>query len=115
MKLEEGREPQESSGNITRTKEQISLLSRNILKLSDSLERSKIANYVNLMNKPWRLIYLNILGGIARGLGLAIGFTILGALLIYLLTRSFLLNLPIIGSFVGELVWIIQQYLRTRP
>ena len=79
------------------------------------LERSKIAEYVDLMSKPARLVYLNLLGGLARGVGLAVGFTILGALVIYILTRSFLLNLPVVGQFLGELVYIVQQYLRSRP
>lgn len=90
-------------------------LEKTLIKISDSLERAKIAEYVDLLNKPWRLIYLNLLGGLSRGVGLAVGFTLLGALVIYILTRSFLLNLPIIGNFLGELVWIVQQYLRQKP
>lgn len=90
-------------------------LQKTLMEISDSLERTKIGDYVDLMNKPRRLIYLNLLAGLFRGMGLAIGFTLLGALVIYLLTRSFILNLPYIGNFLGELVWIIQQYLRTKP
>ncbi|HHW26861.1 MAG TPA: hypothetical protein GXX23_05930 [Firmicutes bacterium] len=80
--------------------------------VSDSLERSQIADYVQLLNTPKRLIYLNLLAGLFRGVGMAIGFTLLTAMIIYVLTRSFVANLPIIGDFLGELVWIIQQYLR---
>lgn len=83
--------------------------------IASYLERSKIAEYVDLMNKPARLVYLNLLGGLARGVGLAVGFTVLGALVIYILTRSFVRNLPIIGEFLGELVYVVQQYLRHRP
>lgn len=81
-------------------------------KVSDSLERAKIGEYVDLMNRPGRLIYLNVLGGLFRGMGIAVGFTVLGALVIYVLTRNFVSNLPIVGDFLGELVWIIQQYLK---
>lgn len=83
-----------------------------IVMVSDSLERAKIAEYVTLMNEPRKLIWLNVIGGLARGAGLAVGFTLLGAMIIYVLTRSFILNLPIVGSFLGEIVWIIQQYLK---
>jgi hypothetical protein len=90
-------------------------LEETVRQISDSLERSKIAEYVDLLNHPWRLIYLNLIGGLSRGVGLAIGFTVLGAMLIYILTRSFILDLPLVGNFLGELVWIIQQYLKARP
>lgn len=82
--------------------------------VADSMERAKIGEYVELMNKPKRVIYVNLVSGIARGLGMAVGFTLLGALAIYILTRLSLLNLPIIGDFLGELVYIIQQYLKGR-
>jgi hypothetical protein len=86
-----------------------------VQRISDSLERSKIAEYVDLLNHPWRLIHVNLIAGLARGVGLAVGFTLLGATLIYVLTRSFVLNLPLVGNFLGELVWIIQEYLKARP
>lgn len=41
------------------------------------LERSRIAEYTELLNRPWRLIWLNILSGVAKGVGIAIGFTFL--------------------------------------
>lgn len=87
-------------------------LKRTLLMVSDSLERAQIADYVQLLNTPKRLIYLNLLAGLFRGVGMAIGFTLLTAMIIYILTRSFVANLPVIGDFLGELVWIIQQYLR---
>jgi hypothetical protein len=83
-----------------------------LIKVSDSLERAKIAEYVNLLNRPGRLLWLNLAGGLARGVGFAVGFTLLGSMIIYVLTRSYIMNLPVIGNFLGELVWIIQQYLK---
>ena len=87
-------------------------LKRTLLMVSDSLERAQIADYVQLLNSPRRLIRLNLLAGLFRGVGMALGFTLLAAIIIYVMTRSFLVNLPIVGDFLGELVWIIQQYLR---
>ncbi len=89
-------------------------LEETLIKVSDSLERAKIAEYVNLLNRPGRLLWLNLVGGLARGVGLAVGFTLLGSMIIYVLTRSYILNLPVVGQFLGELVWIIQQYLRNK-
>ncbi len=108
-------EPEHEHGDRIDQEPRLRSLEETVGRISDSLERSKIAEYVDLLNHPWRLIYLNIIGGLSRGLGLAVGFTVLGALLIYILTRSFILNLPLVGNFLGELVWIIQQYLKARP
>lgn len=87
-------------------------LEETVQKVADSLERAKLGAYVDLMSRPGRLIYLNLLGGLFRGMGMAVGFTLLGALVIYVLTRNFVSKLPVVGDFLGELVWIIQQYLK---
>lgn len=76
--------------------------------VSDQLERAKLGTYVDLMQSPGRMIVLNLFAGIARGFGVAIGFTILGAILIYVLQRLVVLNLPIIGGFISEVVKLVQ-------
>lgn len=105
-KVNQGCDGSREDGAARRTLEQT------MLRVSDSLERSKIGAYVDLLNRPGRMIYLNLLGGLSRGVGMAVGITVLGALIIYVLTRSFLVHLPVIGNFLGELVWIIQEYLK---
>lgn len=80
-------------------------------KIALMLEKAKIGDYVNIMTKPKTLLLNNFIGGLARGFGTAIGFTILGAVVIYLLRQSVLLNLPIIGGFVAEIVKIVQDHL----
>jgi len=54
---------------------------------------------------------VNFLGGIFRGLGFAVGMTVLAALVLYILQWLVLLNLPIIGDFIAELVRIVIQHL----
>lgn len=76
--------------------------------VAEQLERSKLGSYVDLMQSPGRLIALNLFAGIARGVGIAIGFTILGAVLIYILQRLVVLNLPIIGGFISEIVKMVK-------
>lgn len=90
-------------------------LERKIEELGLAMEKMKLAEYVELLRQPTRLLYLNFLAGIARGLGMAIGFALLGALLIYALRRLAILNLPLIGSFIAELVKIVQSQLQIRP
>lgn len=83
-----------------------------LARLSEDLEKFNLAEYINLLNNPRRYILLNFTGGIARGFGFGLGATLLGALLIYILQRLVLLNLPLIGDFIAELVRIVNQQLR---
>lgn len=81
--------------------------------LGVKLERVQIADYIQLMNKPKRLLLLNLGVGIAKGVGIAIGFTIVGATIIYILQQLGALNLPIIGDYIAEIVKIVQGQIGT--
>ncbi len=80
-------------------------------KIAMTLENAKIAEYVDFINNKKRLLYINFIQGLARGFGMAIGFTALGALFIYILQSLIKLNLPLIGDFIAELVRIVQENL----
>ncbi|NLW17516.1 MAG: hypothetical protein GX033_07755 [Firmicutes bacterium] len=75
------------------------------------LERMRLVDYIALLNRPWRLMWVNFLAGLARGVGIAIGGTLLAALVFILLNRLAILNLPVIGDFIAELVKIVQGQL----
>lgn len=63
----------------------------------------------------WRKrLFFDFLSGIARGIGFSVGFSILGALLLYLLRNMAMSNLPVIGQFVAQLVRIVESNLGTR-
>lgn len=91
--------------------EEIHLL---IQKLALLLEKSQIREFTNLMHSPRKLIWLNVLGGIGRGVGIAIGLTVITAVILYFLQLLGALNLPIIGDFIAEIVRIVQRQLDTR-
>ncbi len=80
--------------------------------LARMMENAGIGEYVEMLRRPRRLLFLNLGIGIARGFGMAIGFTILAALIIYLLRKIILLNIPLIGKFIADLVEIVQNELR---
>lgn len=69
------------------------------------LEKIKIDDLILNYSNPKRLIYLNLLSGVARGLGLTIGTTLVIALLGFLLSQF--LDLPIIGEYIANLLDII--------
>lgn len=89
----------------------IESLKEKVEELAIAMEKMKLAEYVALLKRPYRLMYINFLAGIARGLGMAIGFTILGALLLLILQRIVLLNLPGISQFIATIVRLVQLNL----
>ncbi len=82
-----------------------------VRELAINMEKMKLAEYVELLENPYRLLYINFISGIARGLGIAIGFAILGAIIVLVLQRLAVLNLPVIGDFIADLVKIVQAQL----
>ncbi|MBP2652909.1 MAG: hypothetical protein H6Q73_478 [Firmicutes bacterium] len=77
-------------------------------KLVRHLESLRIADYMELLQRPSRLIFVNLVAGIARGLGIALGATLVFALVIELLRRLILLNIPGIGAFIAEVIRIVE-------
>ncbi|MGI9951122.1 DUF5665 domain-containing protein [Moorellaceae bacterium AZ2] len=74
-----------------------------------ALEKANLAEWVELYRRPLRLLYLNFLAGLARGLGIAVGVTILGTLVIYIVRELALQNLPVIGKLIAEIVRVVQK------
>ncbi|MUG64674.1 hypothetical protein CHH75_03735 [Paenibacillus sp. 7541] len=91
--------------------ERLQTIHRLTTDIAQQLEKSRIADYTQLLHRPWRLVGLNLLAGTARGVGIAIGFTFFAATIIYLLQALGALNLPIIGDYIADIVRIVQRQL----
>ncbi|AEE91626.1 conserved protein of unknown function [Tepidanaerobacter acetatoxydans Re1] len=89
-------------------------LSQKIDELSIRIEKLNLAEYLEILRDPKKVLYVNFLGGIARGFGMAVGFTLLGAFVIYILQRMVILKLPIIGTFIADIVEIVQKQISIR-
>lgn len=76
--------------------------------LSKQIDNIGLAEYVQFIANPKKLMLLNFILGLIRGLGMGIGFTILAAILIYAM-RSWV-NLPFIGKLIAELLRIVESY-----
>ena len=84
-------------------------INRKLDKISLNMEKSKLADYVYYLENPRKMLFSNFVGGLARGFGMAVGFTLLGALAIYVLRWLVQLNLPVIGKFISEIINIVQE------
>jgi inner membrane protein involved in colicin E2 resistance len=66
------------------------------------------------MRRPGRIFFVNFLAGIARGLGFAIGFTLLAAIIWLILKKA--VAAPVIGRFVSQVLDVIEkQHLLPGP
>ena len=77
----------------------------------ERLERLRLPEYISYLENRRRFLGMQFLGGVARGLGMAVGFTILGAVLVMVLQGLAQRNLPVIGDFLAEIVRIVQRRL----
>lgn len=84
-------------------------INRKLDKISLNMEKSKLADYVYYLENPRKMLFSNFVGGLARGFGMAVGFTLLGALAIYVLRWLVQWNLPVIGKFISEIINIVQE------
>lgn len=91
--------------------EEFSKINKRLKKIAIRMEKLQIAEYINLLNNPKRFLFINFISGIARGLGMAIGFILLGAIMVYILSRLAVLNIPIIGDYITEIVKIVREQL----
>lgn len=78
-------------------------------KLANRLESMQIARYIEVLEKPRKLIVTNFIAGIARGLGFALGTTIIFAIVIEVLRRIILLNIPLLSSYLMDVIRMIEH------
>ncbi len=92
-------------GKLTR-KEKITQLE----KLADRLERMRLGDYVTNLNKTSRLIWLNLIAGISRGVGLTVGATLVIAIIFKIISAVVSMNVPYLSPMFQE----IKQTLESR-
>ena len=88
-----------------------SLFIRQIDRWMAAMERLRLAEYVRYVDDRRRLFWTHFWGGVARGVGMAVGFTILGAVLVLVLQDLAKHNLPVIGDFLAQIVSVVQRRL----
>lgn len=82
-----------------------------IRELARTLEKMKFGDYIEYLQNTKRVLITNFISGLARGFGMAIGFSVLGAIAIYFLTKLANQNIPVIGEFITEIVKMVQDNL----
>jgi hypothetical protein len=91
----------------------LKFISEKVDKMAKEMEHTTIADYIQLLNSPRKLIWTNFVAGLSRGVGLAIGFTIIASTIVVVLKMLISFNLPFVGQFIAEIVKNVQHQLGT--
>ncbi|MDR3589796.1 MAG: DUF5665 domain-containing protein [Negativicutes bacterium] len=84
------------------------LLAKQLERLVNRLEAMRIADYIELLEKPRKLLWTNFIAGIMRGLGFALGTTIVFAIVVETLRRLILINIPVISDYLVEIIRLVE-------
>lgn len=79
-------------------------LEERVDRLAGTLERMRLEEYLDHVSDRRRLVMEHILYGMARGFGFMLGFSILGAAAVVIISRIAAHNVPLIGDFLAEVI-----------
>ncbi|MFI5359332.1 MAG: DUF5665 domain-containing protein [Halanaerobiales bacterium] len=79
--------------------------------ISEWIQGLNLAEYIEMVRSPRRMLVINFVSGLARGLGIAIGATVLGAIFLIILLDLAESNIPLIAEFVARIIKIVETYL----
>lgn len=77
--------------------------------ISDSLRKSHFYDYIQYVSDEKRMMRRSFLLGMLKGVGAAIGFSLLGGLAVYILHLIAQSNLPYIADFISDIIDIIEN------
>lgn len=95
---------QEDSSKALPDKDEIANLNR----LMERLDNTGIAQYVRLMQSTPKVLWLNFLSGIARGLGFTVGTAAVLAIAYKIISHIIRLNIPYLTDRLQDLLEIIK-------
>ena len=65
--------------------------------------------FVSYVSSPWRIIWVNFVAGVFRGLGAVIGASIVIAVIIWLL--GLFTKIPLLGEYAQEFDQVVSGYI----
>lgn len=73
-----------------------------------AFEAAGIIDYLQYLRSGKRLMWINFKAGVARGLGITVGATLVLGVAIWILAK--LVDLPIIGEYFEQVMLYINEY-----
>ena len=87
-------------------------LMKNIDKLNFTLTKNNLIDLAEILGNRKELLIRNLIAGMAKGIGICIGFSLLTAVLIIILQKIVTLNIPVIGDYITDIVEIVDRNRR---
>lgn len=84
-------------------------LNKKVDRINKMLEKSNIIEISYIMGNKKEILKRNLIAGISRGVGIGIGITIVTAIIVYLLRKLIMLNIPVIGDYIADIVEIVEK------
>ena len=73
-----------------------------------AFEAAGVVEYMEYLQSGKRIMWLNFKAGVAKGLGLTVGLTVVLGVFVWVLTM--LVSLPIVGEYFGEAEQFLTEY-----
>lgn len=99
----------ETTVSSAHAEEELSRLAAVTEQLTRTMEKTRIAEYVDYLEHPGRLLWINFLIGLARGLGGTVGLAIVLGAFVFVIQNLIMLNLPVISDFIADFIRMIQE------
>lgn len=90
-------------------KKYIKKLENLITELNINIARNDLIDFSEILGNWKVLLKRNLVAGIFKGIGIGIGFTIITAIIIYILQKIVRLNIPIIGEYISDIIDIVER------
>ena len=79
-----------------------------LCRLNYILNKNKVLDLVELAGNTKKFLIRNFTSGIIKGIGIGIGFSIITAIIIYILQKIIKLNIPVISKYISDIVNIVE-------
>ena len=84
-------------------------INKKIDKINKMLEKSNLIEFSYIIGNKKEILKRNLIAGISRGVGIGIGISIISAIIVYLLRKLIMLNIPVIGDYIADIVEIVEN------
>ena len=79
-----------------------------LCRLNYILNKNKVLDLVEIAGNTKKFLIRNFTSGIIKGIGIGIGFSIITAIIIYILQKIIKLNIPVISKYISDIVNIVE-------